>query len=91
MTPDGISGRLYKTSVLDIIVARASAATPLGHLTDPGPLYSKWHKSQKGFLRSACCEQFAKQAWDQGPWTMVIRASQIFATREADSYIARKG
>ena len=82
VTPDGISGRLYKTSVLDIAVTRASAATPLGHLSVPDPLYSKWHKTQKGVPRSACCVQFAKQVLDKGPWTLVIRASQRFANRE---------
>ena len=37
VTPDGISGRLYKTNVLDISVARAFAATPPGHLADSRP------------------------------------------------------
>ena len=67
LTPDGISGRLYKTGVLDISVARASAVTPPEHLTDPVPLHSKWHKTHKGVPRSACCERFANQVLDQGP------------------------
>ena len=82
VSPDGISGRLYKTGVLDISVARAFAVTSLVHLTVSVPLYSKWHEIHKGVHRSSCCERFAKQVLDQGPWTLVIRASQRFANRE---------
>ena len=65
VTPDGISGRLYKSGVLDISVVRASAVTPPEHLTDTVPINSKWHKTHKDVPRSACCERFAKQ--DLGP------------------------
>ena len=101
VTPDGwhFGQDLYKKGVLDISVARASAVTPPEHLTDPAPLYSKLHKNHKGVPRSACCERFAKQVLDQGPWTLVIRASQRFANREptgrvfivTDISIAQKG
>ena len=67
VTPDGISGRLHKTSVPDISVARASAATPTGHLTVSVPLYSKWHETHKGVHHSSCCELFANQVLDQVP------------------------
>ena len=38
VSPDGISGRLYKTGVPDISVSRAFAVTPPVHLTVQVPL-----------------------------------------------------
>ena len=83
-TPDGISGRLYWTSVLDISMARASEAIPPGHLPGPGPLYSKWYKTHKGVPLSACCEEFAKQVLDQGPLDSGHQGKSEICNQRAD-------
>ena len=96
VSPDGTSGRLYKTGVLDISVARAFTVTPPVHLTVSVPLYSKWHETHKGVHRSACCERFAKQVWTKVPglWSSEqVRDLQTENRQDecSDSSIAHKG